>query len=78
MEINYYYLSLVIWSNFFTVSGSYSVPRSLGEHTGTTQGPNICPQVEQEGKLHSECWCRQGRCNVGTGSVGYWAPKKTP
>ena len=47
--------------------------RSVGEHAGTTQGPNICPQVEQEGKLHSECWCRQGRSCVGTGSVGYWA-----
>ena len=37
---------------------SHRAPR---EYVGATQGPNICPQVEQEGKLHPECRCRQGR-----------------
>jgi len=38
--------------------------RKVGEYLGSAQGSNICPQVEQERKLHPQCWGGQGSYSV--------------
>lgn len=32
--------------------------RKSGKHLGAAQRAHICTQVEQEGELYSQCWCR--------------------
>lgn len=43
--------------NLFSQKWLFSFRKS-GKHLGAAQRAHICTQVEQEGELHSQCWCR--------------------